>query len=53
MAEISEDVPENFTCFQKEVGEIGCNATMQPTARFGATKISIRDNDGIFYVYCL
>ena len=46
VAEIGADVPESFTCFQREEGETGCNANMEPTARFGATKIQINDNDG-------
>ena len=53
VAEIGEDVPESFTCFQREEDEIGCNGNMEPTARFGATKITINDDDGMFYVYCL
>ena len=46
VAKIGEDVPDSFTCFQRENGETGCNANMEPTARFGATKISVNDNDG-------
>ena len=53
VAEISKDVPDSFACFQREQGETGCNANMEPTARFGATKISINDDDGRFNVHCL
>ena len=46
VGEIGADVPESFTCFQRAKGETGCNVTMEPTARFGATRIQINDNDG-------
>ena len=46
VAEIGVDVPEKFTCFQREEGETGCNVNMEPTARFGAATIQINDNDG-------
>ena len=46
VGEIGTDVPESYTCFQTEECEIGCNVNMEPTARFGATKIRINDNDG-------
>ena len=46
VGEIGADVLESFTCFQREEGETGCNVTMQPTARFDATRIQINDNDG-------
>ena len=46
VGEIGADVRERFTCFQREGGEIGCNGNMEPTARFGATRIQIYDNDG-------
>ena len=46
VGEIGADVPERFTCFQSEGGETGCNVNMEPTARFGATRIQIYDNDG-------
>ena len=53
VAEIGADVPERLTCFQREEDITGCNATMDPFARFGATKISIIDNDGKFdSIYC-
>ena len=42
VGEIGADV----TCFQREEGETGCNANMEPTARFGATEIQIFDIDG-------
>ena len=45
VGEIGADVPESFTCFQRE-GETGCNVNMEETARFGATRIQINDNDG-------
>ena len=45
VGEIGADVPESFTCFQREEGESGCNANMEPTARIGATRIRIDDND--------
>ena len=48
VGEIGADVPDNFTCFQKEEGETGCNANMEPNARFGATTIQINDDDGRF-----
>ena len=48
VGEIGADVPERFTCFQKGEGEIGCNVNREPTARFGATRIHINDNDGKF-----
>ena len=51
VGEIGADVPESFTCFQREEGETGCNANMEPTARFGATKVSINDDDGRFGLY--
>ena len=55
VAEIGADVPEGFTCFQREEGEAGCNVNMEPTARFGATRIQINDNDGRldFLIYWL
>ena len=53
VGEIGADVPESFTCFQREEGETGCNVNMEPTARFGATKIQINDNDGRFDVHVL
>ena len=45
VAEIGADVPEDYTCFQREGSETGCNANMESYARFGATKISINDDD--------
>ena len=48
VAEISASVPENFTCFQREESETGCNVNMESYARFSATKISITDDDGRF-----
>ena len=48
VAEIGADVPEGLTCFQTEPFEPQCNANMDPSARFGATKISIIDDDGKF-----
>ena len=42
------EIPDGCNCSQREVneGEIGCNANMEPTARFGATRIHINDDDG-------
>ena len=48
VGEIGADVPESFTCFQREEGETGCNANMESTARFGATRIQINDDEGRF-----
>ena len=45
VAEIGASVPEDFTCFQREESETGCNVNMESNARFGATKISIADDD--------
>ena len=53
VAEIGADVPESFTCFQREEGETGCNVNMEPTARFGATAIQINDNDGMFDLHVI
>ena len=53
VAEIGADVPERLTCFQREEVEAGCNGNMDPFARFGATKISIIDNDGRFNMHIL
>ena len=53
VGEIGADVPESFTCFQREEGETGCNVKMEPTARFGATRIQINDNDGKFEVHVI
>ena len=40
VVEIGDDVPENFTCFQRQVGDSKC------FGRRGATEIKIVDNDG-------
>ena len=41
IGELGPDVPDNFACFQRQVGdEQGCEA-----GRTGATKIQIFDND--------
>lgn len=40
VAEIGEDVPESFTCFQRHVSDTEC------FGRKGATEITILDNDG-------
>ena len=53
VAEIGADVPERLTCSQREEDETGCNGNMEPFARFGATKISIIDNDGRFDMHIL
>ena len=41
VAEIGDDVPDSFACFQRHVGETDC------FNRTGATKIRIMDNDGM------
>ena len=46
IAEIGEDVPENISCFQTEIGSSHCYG------RHGTTAIGISDNDhkyGTFY----
>ena len=53
VGEIGADVPESFTCFQIEEGETECNANMEPTARFGATRIRINDNDRRLYLHVI
>ena len=40
LAEIGDDVPERFVCFQGQAVDIGC------MGRAGATEIKIVDNDG-------
>lgn len=42
VAEIGDDVPKHFACFQKMIGNTECYA------RTGAAEISIADNDGKF-----
>ena len=42
VAEIGDDVPEEFTCFQRHPSDTEC------FGRRGATEIEILDNDGIF-----
>ena len=51
VGEIGADVPDRFTCFQREEGETGCNSNMEPIAKFGAAKIQINDNDGRCYTW--
>ena len=58
VAEIDTDVPEEFTSFQSSIQSSvpeGCTCSqreeretvnMEPNPRFGATRISINDNDG-------
>ena len=41
VAEIGDDVPDSFACFQRYVGETDC------LNRTGATEIRIMDNDGM------
>ena len=41
VAEIGDDVPDSFACFQRQVGETDC------FNRTGATEIRIMDNDGM------
>ena len=50
-----QKAPQNFvavaadcTCLQREANETGCNANMEATARFGATRIHIIDDDSRF-----
>ena len=66
IAEIGADVPESFTSFQRPTQNVipeSCicsqrkkreTTSMESTARFGATKISINDNDGKFdlHIFC-
>ena len=40
IAEIGDDVPDRFACFQRQVGDTEC------FNRTGATEIRIMDNDG-------
>ena len=40
VAEIGDDVPDSFACFQRHVGDTDC------FGRTGATEIRIMDNDG-------
>ena len=40
VAEIGDDVPDSFACFQGQVGDTEC------LGRTGATEIKIMDNDG-------
>ena len=40
VAQLGDDVPDNFTCFQRHVGDTDC------FGRTGATKIRIIDNNG-------
>ena len=39
IAQLGEDVPDNFACFQRYVGDSEC------FGRYGATEIIIYDND--------
>ena len=41
VAEIGDDVPDSYTCFQRYIGETDC------FNRIGATEIRIMDNDGM------
>ena len=41
VAEIGDDVPDRFACFQRQVGNTEC------FGRTGATEIKIVDNDGM------
>ena len=42
------EIPDGCIGVQREENEhkTGCNANMEPTARFGATRIHINDDDG-------
>ena len=40
VAEIGDDVPDSFACFQGQVGDTECSG------RTGVTEIRIMDNDG-------
>ena len=42
VAVLGDDVPDNFACFQRQVGDTEC------FGRTGATEIKIVDNDGIW-----
>ena len=69
VAEIGEDVPESFTSFQRLIQRFipeSCicsqreereTTSMEQTARFGATKIFINDDDRKFdlhiFVHCI
>ena len=44
VAELGDDVPDSFACFQRSVGDTNC------FGRTGATKINIVDNDGMFSI---
>ena len=43
VAEIGDDVPDSFACFQRQVGDTDC------FNRTGATEIRIMDNDGMLF----
>ena len=43
IAEIGEDVPDRFCCFQTQVGETTC---IGDDGRRGVARIRIEDNDG-------
>ena len=60
VAEIGADVPESFTSFQSSIEPESCTCfqreeretpNMELNPRFGATKISINDNDGEFSLH--
>ena len=38
---LGDDVPDDFACFQRQIGDIECYRT-------GATEIKIEDNDGMY-----
>ena len=44
VAQLGDDVPDNFTCFQTQVGDTEC------LGRKGATEIKILDNDRKFLI---
>ena len=47
------EIFESCTCLQRAENETGCNANMEATARFGATRIHIYDDDGRFNSHTL
>ena len=42
VAVLGDDVPDDFACFQRQVGDTEC------FGRTGATEIAIGDNDGMY-----
>lgn len=44
VAQLGDDVPDSFACFQLYLGSLDC------TGRTGAAQIEIMDNDGMFVI---